>query len=292
MHARTQEHHYYSGRDYIRAMVCGYSRIHRERKRLLMLQGYVDDSGSEPSSRTFILAGYVLPASVWELFSDSWDAALRSGRPIDWLHMKDTGKDEIKGQFSGWSVDEIDAKLLPLGAIINSFSPIALVCRANWSEYKKFRRGSPNAALIDNPYKAMFYEIIKIMHGVSVRANNLQSVDFVFDNHGPVGIEAIGWYDEIKDLFPLESQPFFGSTPLFKDDKDVRPLQAADMLAWFMRRKYAQPVTRQALLAISSDISQYVCADSELSAESFESAARNFARVAKLRQDKQSNEQL
>ncbi len=66
----------------------------------------------------------------------------------------------------------------------------------------------------------------------------LQSVDFIFDEQGDVRYEAASWYLETKESFPPDARPFFGSTPEFKDDMLILPLQAADMIAWFQPENY------------------------------------------------------
>ncbi len=210
-----------------------------------MLKGFVDDSGSEPAAPVFVLAGYVLPAELWAKFSEAWAAELAKGKPISYLHMKETGNHFEGGQFEGWTTDEIDTKLISLAEVIHAYQPIALAAHAKWSEYTKFARNSELAKFIPNPYKALFYEIIKIMYAWGERIDNPQGVDFVFDEQGDVGREAVGWYNDIRAAFPPYARPFFGSTPDFKDDEQMLPLQAADMVAWFQRRRVCQPVTDQ-----------------------------------------------
>ena len=245
-----------------------------------MLKAYVDDSGSEPNSPIFVLAGYVLPAEAWARFSDEWDKepSLPNPKPIAYLHMSETGKD-VDGEFSGWTIEEIEQKLLPLAAIIQRYHPGYLVCRARWSEYQQFKTASTMARLIGNPFKALFYEIIKLMYGFGEHRNNPQAVDFVFDGHGEIGAEAVSWYYDTKCSFPPEAKPFFGATPGFEDDKKTMPLQAADMIAWYQRRKYSLPVNRAAQKEMSSLISEHLYGTSEMDADGFEKAALDFARV-------------
>jgi hypothetical protein len=247
----------------------------------MTLQGYVDDSGSEPSSQTIVLAGYVLPASAWLKFTDDWNSELLRGRPIKWLHMKDTGQHAKKGEFVGCTLDQMEAKLLPLANIIKQYQPIALTCHAEWAEYEKFKNHSKLAKFVPNPYKVLFYEIIKIMYGFGKRKNNLLQVDFVFDRQGPVGTEACSWYEEFKAALPPTAKPFFGATPRFEDDTKVLPLQAADMFAWYLRRRITKRLHRAVQLQINAAIAEYLCADSTLSMESFEAAAADFFRIAK-----------
>jgi len=264
--------------------VCGYATPHRQRRNLLILKGFIDDSGSEPSVPTFVLGGYVLPAEVWANFSDDWDKELSRGKPIQYLHMKEIGKDFKGGQFEGWTIDEIEEKLMALAKVIHARQPICLAAHADWSEYEKFKTQSNRAKFIQNPYKALFHEIIRIMYQRGMHDNNPQSVDFIFDEQGEIGLEAASWYLETKAAFPTYARPFFGSTPEFKDDLLVLPLQAADMFAWFQRRKVSQPVTKPGWKKIEDLITEFFYVGSELVADSFEKAAIDFEKVAKWRE--------
>ena len=270
--------------DYIWGLVCGYASPHWQRKKLLMLSGYIDDSGSEPSSPTFVLAGYVLPEEVWERFSDEWAKELLRGKPISYLHMKETGINFKNGQFDGWSLDEIEKKLMSLAEVIHAHQPLALAAHTQWSEYEKFRTHSSRARYIHSPYKALFHEVVRIMYQAGQRWNNRQSVDFTFDEQGDIGYEAASWYSDMKAAFPPDARPFFGSTPGFKDDLLVLPLQAADMFAWFQRRRICQPVTRPGMLKIEELITEGFAVGSDIDADGFEKAAIDFEKVAKRRE--------
>ena len=248
-----------------------------------MLKGYMDDSGSDPNSPTFVLAGYVLPAVRWAEFSNDWAQELARDPSIDYLHMKETGRDVKTGQFQGWSLDEIEAKLLSLAAVIQAYNPLALAAHAQWSEYEKFKRQSHRAANISSPYKALLNEVVRIMYATGKKWNNPNSVDFIFDEQGQIGYEATSWYAEMKAAFPPDARSLFGSTPIFQDDKLVLPLQAADMFAWFQRRRICKPVTRMGFLKIESMITEGFTVGSELDSDSFEKAASMFENLAQRR---------
>jgi hypothetical protein len=249
-----------------------------------MLKGYVDDSGSEPSAPTFVLAGYVLPAERWAHFSDEWAKELARGKPIKYLHMKETGKHFESGQFDGWELPEIEEKLMSLAEVIHAHQPLALAAHAQWSEYDKFKANSSRARYLSSPYKALFHEITRLMYYVGQHWQNPQSVDFIFDGQGDIGEEAASWYSEIKAAFPPDARPLFGRTPGFEDDLLVLPLQAADMFAWFQRRRICQPVTRPGWLKIEELITNGFAGGSEIGSEGFERAAADFEKVAKLRE--------
>jgi hypothetical protein len=45
------------------------------------------------------------------------------------------------------------------------------------------------------------------------------------------------WYEAIKECQKPEIKALMGSAPIFQDDEKVLPLQAADMIAWHLRRR-------------------------------------------------------
>jgi hypothetical protein len=61
-------------------------------------------------------------------------------------------------------------------------------------------------------------------------------VDYVFDEKGDAGAEALLWYSATKDAQQPDIRNLMGSTPVFKSDEEVLPLQAADLVAWRYRR--------------------------------------------------------
>ena len=69
------------------------------------------------------------------------------------------------------------------------------------------------------------------------------TVDWIFDEQGKIGCEAVGWYYWIKERAKPNLKRRLGSTPIFRDDEKVLPLKAADLFAWQIRRHiaYEQP---------------------------------------------------
>lgn len=248
-----------------------------------MLEGYIDDSGSEPSSPTFVLAGYVLPAHYWASFSDEWTATLSSGKPIPHLHMKDLGAHVTGGVFDGWDIAEKETKLLSLARVIQKFNPVAISAHSKWAAFRSFAAKSQRSSYIRNPYKALLHEITRIMCLGGLKHSNPNNVDFIFDEQGEIGSEATSWWLDMKEAFPPDARKLFGKTPTFENDEHVMPLQAADMFAWFYRRRLTKPVVRPAFLQIEKMISEGFLAGSDIDSQGFENAARDFEKVAQMR---------
>jgi hypothetical protein len=64
-------------------------------------------------------------------------------------------------------------------------------------------------------------------------------VDFIFDK-GIIGQrEREVWAEARATLSPMLAQ-YAGDAPIERDDKCTLPIQAADMLGWLARRRYAE----------------------------------------------------
>jgi hypothetical protein len=65
-------------------------------------------------------------------------------------------------------------------------------------------------------------------------------VDFIFDEQGGVGAQAAMVYRWLKEAQDPSIRDLLGAPPIFRDDKQVVALQAADMLAWHLRREHEE----------------------------------------------------
>src|SRR5882672_3149158 len=219
---------------YIDALVSGYPREARAAKVLVMLQAFIDDSASEQGDRNLFLAGYIQRAPVWTAFSDDWQLVLASHPKIAHLHMVEA--ESLRGEFRGWSASQRDLKIQALAEVIERHGAVSIVCSISRNIFNSVLKPIAPYAL-SSPYFYCFYGIIITAARWALARNGNVPIDFIFDEHGALGTEASGWYEVIRQLQKPEIQQFLGSTPVFRDDKKFLPLQAADMLAWHLRRK-------------------------------------------------------
>jgi hypothetical protein len=61
--------------------------------------------------------------------------------------------------------------------------------------------------------------------------------DFIFDEQELQGEDALWAYEYSRETQPKPIRDLLGTRPIFADDKTVYPLQAADILAWHVRRQ-------------------------------------------------------
>lgn len=223
----------FSPRSAISALACGYSRDVRKRKTLMMLTVFVDDSTSDDADKLLVLAGYVHNADAWESFSDDWQNALDADPRIEYFKMREA--ESLRGQFLGWDPIAKNAKVHALADVIVKHKPWSIESYISKAQYER-TVGLVVPWDIRHPYLDLFYAlVIKVAqwhHSMGLRV----PVDFVFDEQGQMGTDTAMWYQQIRSQQPPEIQELLASTPVFRDDKKVLPLQASDLLAWHLRR--------------------------------------------------------
>jgi hypothetical protein len=217
-----------------------------------MLKCFVDDSGSdlEPGG-VFVLAGYVMEEPRWEDFAERWDAQLQRPYAIDYCHMADAESGD--GPFIGIDRIHRNRKVMDLAEAIYECHPTALACEMSWADYFAHIKGHVDSRL-DNPYAVLFFKIMAMNAALQIKINeevpleirqqngiDIKPVDFIFDDQGPAGLKCLRWYSELRERLPEPDRTIIANTPQFKSDRDLTPLQAADMLAWHVRRAYSHP---------------------------------------------------
>lgn len=107
---------------------------------------------------------------------------------------------------------------------------------------------------VDKPYCLAFQRLIISLPGIQALFDSLahkfspSPIDFIFDEQGSIGEEAIlTWgiakrlYDQFAQAGRTDFRPYVGSMPIFRKDtgdKAFLPLQAADLYAWQIRRMF------------------------------------------------------
>lgn len=191
-----------------------------------MLLAYVDDSGSHKGEQRLYLAGYILPIELWKSFGDAWRAALDEPPSLKSLHMTSS--------FQGWSREAREKKIQRMIDVVRFYRPPSIECSVCVDDFNQIVR--PHAPHdLRHAYGVCFDGII-IKSAQFVESMGLAGpLEFVFDIQGNVGLDAALWYEPIKQMQVPQVRKILGGPPIFRDDEEVLPLQAADMLAWHRR---------------------------------------------------------
>lgn len=219
--------------DFFRRLVCGYASPKRREKRVAVLQAYIDDSASKIGDRTLYLAALIHRADAWEQFSNDWDAALRAEPRIEYFKMVEA--QNRRGEFKGWSEAERNAKVLALATIIERFQPLSLVCSVSVKHTREVLKPHAPYGLGSEYFPisfAMICGIARIIHGMGIDL----PCDVIFDKQDNVSKHVLIFFDHIMQQQPQEWAQYVSTSPIFRDDREVLPLQAADLFAWHVRR--------------------------------------------------------
>jgi hypothetical protein len=217
----------------------------------VVINCYADDSGNQPGPNSpedvFVLAAYAMPENRWEDFSEKWYAQLKRDHPVSYCRMSDAEYGE--GAFVGIPEEFRKRKAKDLALVIQECDPTPLVCIMQWKDYASHYRGKVDPRL-ENPYAILFFQIMKGIADLQVNLNQVQPVgfhpvDFIFDEQEPAEFKCLQWYAALREKLPEPQRTIIGNTPSFKDDRDIMPLQAADMLAWHVHREFNYPNERR-----------------------------------------------
>lgn len=228
--------------DQIWARLCGMSPNLADKVWLAVLQAYFDESFDQNKS-IFVLGGYVSPVLKWVEFVREWEQILpfagltdEFGQP--YFHMK-----EIAPRSNCMEIVQAFYR------IIEKHCELAISAKIDKRELDNAigRVVVPNVA-IDwgwwrNPYNVSFRILMDMFHSqwaVNAAETVLSErgpVDFFFDDKEEKGPILAAWDDFLRDK-PPEVRRLYGAHPIFESDKRLKPLQAADLWAWWRRKWY------------------------------------------------------
>jgi hypothetical protein len=158
----------------------------------------VDDSGSEPQSRIFVLAGFVGTPDDWAKFAPEWQAVLDLPPKLDYFKMTEAAN--LGGQFSrprGWDESKRDDRVAALCSFIQRYSHLTVQAGVRNDYFAKYIKSIPapeRTLLVDSPYVLVFTQIILAMATYGDRVGIDDACQFVFDQqHGFDGYAKMAW---------------------------------------------------------------------------------------------------
>jgi hypothetical protein len=202
----------------------------------MLLQGYFDDSGSHGGEGLYVLGGFLAPSVNWSRFDSEWRDVLNKDPTIDYFKMSEAIS--LRGQFDRWPARLRDQKVFELAEVAEKWA-VARISAMVWKEdFDAHIKGASPWRELDNPYFLLFNQIIVLTVGFMLELANraldvsTAKVEFVFDEQGCLGRDAVAWWEILKQALEPERAQLLVTPPSFGSDKRLPPLQAADLLAW------------------------------------------------------------
>lgn len=200
----------------------------------MTLRFYIDDSGKNDPP-VFVLGGVAVAEDQVPSFEAAWRAALARSPSIPYFKMKDAHRG--RGVFQGMSGLERTAKLAALGDVLREHGAATLAVIVRHDDYQRIFTGQMMRSM-DSPYQIMFHLTIATAWRLCRETGIGETAAFVFDRQ-------LEHEKELDESFPAlmrgiepEIASFLSSQPRHADDREEILLQAADMVAWHVRRSW------------------------------------------------------
>jgi hypothetical protein len=197
-----------------------------------MLVAYLDDSGSNKEGPVMVLAGWVSRFIPWMDFSDEWQLVLDECPKLRYFKLKEAVRREE--QFGRLSPKQRDERTLKFFSLIQKHVGFGVVASFRWSDLKIAQRECPPDMALDS-YQVLFHGIMATVVYEVLRIDSNGRVLFVFDVQGGSGRNAEAVFNWVRPRLPERlRKAVIGISEV--DDEIILPVQAADSLAWLMRR--------------------------------------------------------
>lgn len=218
----------------VRTLVCGLPDHKWKKRSYLILRGYIDDSGHRGHSPVMVLGGWIAPVVKWLDFVPEWQAMLDMKPGIDYFKMNEAEK--LCGQFKGWSEQRRDERVALAYKTVEQFASFQVSCIINLRDFYRIFDPAITGASPANPYYLAFGSIINETAHYQGAIGIDEKIDFVFDEQVMEKDKIVRGWDYIKAHARPITKHLIGSYPVFEDDKKFLPLQAADLIAWWIRK--------------------------------------------------------
>jgi len=202
-----------------------------------MLKAFIDDSGSGGDSPWYVLAGYIGTVEGWDSLEGQWQSILEQPPKLEYFKASEAESLRPDGQWAGVTEAQRDLKLDAFTEVIRCYARVAIHVRVKQADYDEVVKHAV-APKFDNPYFFLFGGIITAMIGMEKRFGQNEPMEFVFDNMADrkrFERPSMLVYGELQNMAYFAGRI---ANVIYRDEKVFLPLQAADLLAWQVRRAF------------------------------------------------------
>ncbi|MBX3563589.1 MAG: DUF3800 domain-containing protein [Sphingomonas sp.] len=200
----------------------------------MTLHFYIDDSGKDDPP-VFVLGGVAFESDRLAAFERDWNAALAAPPAIAYFKM--TEAKACRGAFQNIPPAERDIKVKALGEVLREHAVATLAVIVRHEDYRQVYAGKM-MRWMDRPYQIMFHLAIATAYKLCQEQGLGEQAEFVFDRQ-------LEHEQALQDSYPAFRRgmepalaAFLPEDPRHADDKVEVALQAADMVAWHVRRSW------------------------------------------------------
>jgi hypothetical protein len=203
----------------------------KEDRLLIALQGYFDDSGTHDDSKVAVVGGYVSTEEQWSLFDVEWQKALDEFG-IEHFHTTDFANKAPP--YDEWKDDLRYRRFAQLGGIVNTHAIASVACAIPVESFNRCM--SPKAKdYVGGPYGLAAF---CVFGETSTMFDDWPSskVAYILEA-GTAGFHQVSKIFSETMRRPADRE-MLKLHSITVADKDVLPLQAADMVAYEIYKHY------------------------------------------------------
>lgn len=212
----------------------------------MILQAYIDDSGTKNDGPLMVLAAMIGPAEVWAKISDAWERELNFQAGGRIAYFKEDEAAHLNGEFRHWRAEARDAKVRRLSKIVNRTDLFGVWYGLDLDAHRsasKFSRplGDVKRHGGNQPYLLLLPTVLMAAAAVARdKFPEFKRMELIIDEQNVFSQDMNALYPGMRETLGKvagkELADIMPAQLMFRDDKEFLPLQAADMMAGTIRR--------------------------------------------------------
>ncbi|HWA95971.1 MAG TPA: DUF3800 domain-containing protein [Terracidiphilus sp.] len=198
------------------------------------MKAFIDDSGSGGDSPWFVLAGYLGTVDAWDKFDRPWLAVLDGPPKIEYFKSSEAESLRSDGQWKGITAEQRNRRIDALIQVIGDHATQPFCVRLQQKDYDEvIKQWVP--PMWQNPYYFLFIGFLSSVTSINKFLGGGKQIEFIFDHNNQVKKPSLKLYEQVAHL-----SQFAGRIRdiHYEDEKIFLPLQAADLIAWQIRRRH------------------------------------------------------
>ncbi len=198
------------------------------------MKAFIDDSGSGGDSPWYVLAGYLGTADAWDRFDKPWLKVLDGPPRIEYFKSSQAERLHSTGQWKGITAQERDERIDSLIKIIGNHASQPFCVRLQQKDYDEVIKAWV-PPMWQNPYYFLFIGFLSSVTSTYKYLGGAKQIEFIFDSNNQVDSPSLDLYKQVAHF-----EQFAGKIKdiHYEDEKIYLPLQAADLIAWQIRRRH------------------------------------------------------
>jgi hypothetical protein len=228
-------------------------------RQTLIIRCYLDESGTGSDSPEAVVAGLLMNRDNFLLFDVVWDELLLRHKIQPPLHMKEFGK---HGRHGNLNYPERTALFSDLSKLINCYKVVSVATTLNYDQYKKNLH--PKIQKQMSLYSLCFMLCLHMIHFYVEQ--HFPNIAYIIEQGNEYSGQILQCYNSMLRMQKENMHLHIGT--LTFADKNISALQAADIIAWAVRRRASKIPVGKGFQPISdifsTDHRQFIWEDSYL----------------------------